>query len=374
MSTTCPPSLEWVNFYRMFADRIREYRTDRQSLLRKMEAVFAHARLNNPLMESGKMLRDICPFTCFSSFNRGLKNENRTLIAQNIRDEFGITEKAPVYFDGIPVVNNMTSWFFGLEGTRKPDDIPRLWDVFEAGLELADHPSGQTRENFVKAYDPVRGQSGINWNLSMGLYWIRPYCYLSLDVYARTYFQQGYFFGEILENHGFSSELKELPDGETYLRITDFFRKEFDDPENMIHSFPELSRHAWLKTDRFPARDEYDPGITTEKWKELLADPDVFTPSRIELMRKMIAQGGEFACARPDEIYGTTHHDYILTGEWFGKTVHEKTACPIYTNSDGKEHWWPVLFLGRYVTENGKKQFVWRLRDELRNALNEIGI
>ena len=46
-------------------------------------------------------------------------------------------EAVPQSFEGIPILNNQKSWFFGYETGRQPDDIDALWGVFAAALRFA---------------------------------------------------------------------------------------------------------------------------------------------------------------------------------------------------------------------------------------------
>lgn len=45
--------------------------------------------------------------------NRGITNENRKIIAAELAKFLGVTIPVPDSFEGIPVLNNMKSWYFG---------------------------------------------------------------------------------------------------------------------------------------------------------------------------------------------------------------------------------------------------------------------
>ena len=66
-----------------------------------------------------KKLEDIDPFTFFGLFNKGIKNENRQLIMKELATLLEIQEVVPDSFDGIPVLNNMSAWFFGYEKNKE---------------------------------------------------------------------------------------------------------------------------------------------------------------------------------------------------------------------------------------------------------------
>jgi 5-methylcytosine-specific restriction enzyme B len=93
------------------------------------------------------LLTEIDPFTFFSAFNRQIRDENRIAILAQVKKHFGLQSPLPSDFDGIPVVNNQSSWFFAYQKNgRKPTDIPHLWRLFR--LALQDNPL-QNR-NFCK--------------------------------------------------------------------------------------------------------------------------------------------------------------------------------------------------------------------------------
>ena len=83
-------------------------------------------------------IRDICPFTTLGLFNRGIKDANRKVIAAELAKFLGVQEAVPDTFEGIPLLNNLKSWYFPHENKRAADHIDALWNVFAAGLKLAD--------------------------------------------------------------------------------------------------------------------------------------------------------------------------------------------------------------------------------------------
>ncbi len=227
---------EWTAFYEALATRLVDFRNDRQTLLEiiysKLDGV---GYLNDQYSDgSSGPLRDICPFTVFGIFNRGITNERRTRIAEQLATELGLDAPVPTNFDGIPVLNNQNSWFFGYETVRKPDDIDSLWNVFEQALSLDE--SGESSTSFEIAYQRAREISGVAWTLTMGLYWIRPWSYLTLDGKSRNY----------ISNTLRIQLPNSPPNAIEYLTLVDRLRADFCKDEWPVHSFPDLSRAAWL--------------------------------------------------------------------------------------------------------------------------------
>jgi 5-methylcytosine-specific restriction protein B len=74
---------------------------------------------------------------------------------------------------------------FRLTGGTRGNDIETLWELFELALSLPgpdETPGAAARGAFLRAYDLVRAQRGVAWNITIGLYWARPYRFLPLDL------------------------------------------------------------------------------------------------------------------------------------------------------------------------------------------------
>lgn len=268
-------SFTWIPFYTHFANKLLEYKNNRPELLHMVKSAFDQLQMKYPFIDHGEPLDDICPFTIFGCFNKGITNENRIAIMKAFNEGLDIHIEVPTEFDGIPVLNNMKAWFFGYKTDRSPQDIPNLWNMFEAGIRYADHPSEVTKNDFITCYDTVSRQHGIKWNLTIGLYWIRPAFYLNLDERNRNFLQQ--------RNVAFSTNmphLKSPPDAKTYLDVLELCRQGFEQEHSTIHSFPQLSYKAWrsstsdeTSSHQISTANEkrywlYAPGDNSSMWDE----------------------------------------------------------------------------------------------------------
>ena len=172
---------DWIDFYTEFATKLLPFKTDRKALIQKIYAVYDTAGMSVPKLESGDEIIDIDPFTIFGTFNKGITNANRIAILNGIASEFDVSAAVPSNFGGIPVLNNLKATFCGFKDDRKENDIDNLWSLFETSLVLADEDTEENRQKFSKVYDKVHDQLCIRWNITMGLYWIRPYTFINLD-------------------------------------------------------------------------------------------------------------------------------------------------------------------------------------------------
>ena len=65
-------SFAWTTFYTEFADKLLHYKDKRPELLALLKNVFENIGMKYPFMFNGEVIDDICPFTVFSCFNKGI--------------------------------------------------------------------------------------------------------------------------------------------------------------------------------------------------------------------------------------------------------------------------------------------------------------
>ena len=238
-------NFKWIGFYTAFADALLPYKNDRISLIKKIQKVYEDIHLTLAKMEVNGAPKDIDPFTIYGLFNKGITNEKRKIIISAFIAEFSIAAEAPNDFSGIPVLMNMSATFYAFEDTRKEHDIDTLWDVFEAAIHFAKSKTLADREFFCRAYNQALTQSRIKWNLTMGLYWIRPYNYLSLDTVNREFMKNPEHISPEVADEIIA--LKDaVPSAEKYLEIRDKSLASLQGGSYGYTSFPALSRKAWL--------------------------------------------------------------------------------------------------------------------------------
>lgn len=280
---------EWTKFYMELADAILEYKDKRDKLLDILKQIYVDAKLNYPFKEKGKdEYTDICPFTLFGSFNKGITKENRIALLEQYAKQFSIKSPVPTVFDGIPVVMNLSACFFTYKEQRGVHDIDNLWDLYEKAIKNADSPTSETKNNFINAYDIALKQKSVKWNITIALYWIRPYIYINLDSTNREFLKDvdnmPHYFSSI-----FSSIDKTVPNGSTYLFMCEQARNALKNSDLEYHNFPELSYNAWLnsndkegESDAFSSSADkdvsevqywiYSPGDNACMWDEFHKD------------------------------------------------------------------------------------------------------
>ena len=243
------PGAGWTRFYEAMADTLLRYRYDRKPLveaiaeiaLRRPELPFA---ITDQFADgSTGPLRDICPFTAMGIFNRSLTDANRIAIAAEIARFLSVTEPLPELStngNGIPLLSPLNSWFFHYAKLRQDGHIDGLWQSFADGIAFANGELDQS--NFINSYDRSQAQPRVAYNLTMGLYWARPWSYVPLDGNSRRY---------ITNRLGIQLP-QGVPSGAIYVELCNQLRHRFEDIDFPVHSFPELSWAAYQPDTTVP--------------------------------------------------------------------------------------------------------------------------
>lgn len=205
----------WIPFYMEMADKLLQYKNKRDELLVMV------AEIEN------KKYVDIDPFSIFSIFNKRIKNENRIKICEYFKQKLGIKADIPIDFSGVPCTFNTRANFFDKEGDS--EEIQNLWNLFEAVI-LND--TSRTKECF----NVVRNQKGIKWNITFGLFWIRPYDYISLDDLNRTYLPK--ISINMFNEHQLNAE--------NYFSLLENVKNKINNDEIDEKNIPEISYKAWI--------------------------------------------------------------------------------------------------------------------------------
>lgn len=236
---------DWINFYSEFATKLLEFKNNRAELIADIQSAYSAINMKLPKLESEDSIIDIDPFTVFGLFNKGITNANRTAILESFATVFNIKSKVPDNFDGIPVLNNLKATYYGFKDDRQVADIDNLWGLYESAINLAEKDDAANREIFIKWYDTVHDQLGIRWNITMGLYWIRPYEFINLDSRNRWFIVDPDNMPVDFVN-SVKKKLNKVPYAAEYLAIKDACLHALKDGNYEYKNYPELSYKAWI--------------------------------------------------------------------------------------------------------------------------------
>lgn len=140
---------------------------------------------------------------------------------------------------------------------------------------------------------------------------------------------------------------------------------------NLFEKF--IKTDPFKEEEWFPSLNEYNPNITKEQWFSLLSDQSLFIPNALMVMAAFFAEGGQATCAQLATKYGKNASTFIMTSVHLAERIMKKTGCPKPPESTNSK-FWPILFTGKNAIAEQQGAYIWKLRPELYEALEEFDI
>lgn len=125
--------------------------------------------------------------------------------------------------------------------------------------------------------------------------------------------------------------------------------------------------------DWWPSPEDYHPGLTVKDWEDLLDDQKVFDHGSLEIMKRLKDIGGQATCQELADKYGNTKNFYNGGSSSLAERVSKRTGCKAPTSRPNSK-WWPILYTGRQATKGETGSYVYRLRDALSEALDNVDL
>lgn len=121
----------------------------------------------------------------------------------------------------------------------------------------------------------------------------------------------------------------------------------------------------------WPPLSQYDPEISKDEWSSLIKNQQVFTQSSLTIMERFLDMGGEATCKQLSQKYGETVNYYNAGCSSLAKRVYDATGCNLIEEESDEVKWWPILFTGRNTKGSEDGTWIWKLRQELKQALEK---
>ncbi len=238
----------WIPFYKELSQKLLQFRNDRQPLIDWIYANIKGEYIKH-LKDApdGRRVADIDPFTVYAIFNRGITHEKRIEICQMFKDYLNISASVPKDFDGIPVMNAQRTNFMAFANKREEGDIERLWNVFEAAV------LGKEIEN---SYNALEHQYLVKFNLTFGLFWIRPDLYLPLDSRSQ----------DMLNSIGITFDNTKFLKYKEYKEVMNRLDEKMQTESLGFTNYAEFSYAAYLKTSQKQEKEEKNNSSTIAYW------------------------------------------------------------------------------------------------------------
>lgn len=277
-------NFDWIPFYKELAEKLLIYKDNRQALIQIIKSIYI--KLGMKLLEfedkDGRIF-DVDPFTTYVLFNKGIADENRKKIMAELANSLSIQATVPKMFNGVPVAVNFNSAFCGEMGNRKREDFDNLWNLFEAALNYVNNKTELNRKEVEKWIDEV---IKIKYNkmakVTMGLYWIAPEEYLSLDTVNVDYIFRAKQLPESVVNA--LPNIKKKFSGSIYFSMLNKISNYLNDEASKFKTYYELSYAAWKASKSADVLKNksnasgttrywiYAPGDYASKWNEFYED------------------------------------------------------------------------------------------------------
>ena len=278
----------WTSFYMEFADKLLAFKDDRQALIATLQKVYEEIGMTLPTLDASGTPTDIDPFTVFGLFNRNMTDDKREAIASGLSAELDVHSPPPGSLSAIPLLPSVNATFYD-QASCDEADIERLWNAFEAALAYADQPTESTRAAFASAYDSALRQRRVGWNITMGLYWIRPFAYLNLCSRDRWCLARpGTMPSDI---RSAVESLRAAPQAADYLELRDRVRSVMESGDYEYKTFADLSVYAWKTSEEVNRRTKREG-----KEKEKAVQAAALGDADVETTRYWLYAPGEGAC------------------------------------------------------------------------------
>lgn len=124
----------------------------------------------------------------------------------------------------------------------------------------------------------------------------------------------------------------------------------------------------------WPAEEDYRVSITKEEWKKYIEEVEM--PNHkgcVAMLKAILEQGGEASCKKLSLIYGGNPSRYVGSAVNIGRRAKKYFSLPACMDGD-VERYFAITFWGRTVIEDGTEYYSYKLRDELREALEELDL
>ena len=258
----------WVNTYNKIAHKLLEYKNDSKALATLMYEILEETGLMNS-EEKGSNLDhngenrcrydEIDPISFMNRFEM-YSDSNRIKLIEKFKEKTGLKIEVPKDFNGIQSTNPQMSCVIRFKYEREQEDIQNIWKLFEIALD-GNLENMEERNEFVKYYDKVISKPCAKFNISIGLFKIRPNTFLNLDKTNRKFIER-----EI------GHKIVKCPNGTEYLEIIKKV-KQYIKESNEYSTLLEFSYEAWKNRQETQTKYWlYSPGQNASFWEECYKD------------------------------------------------------------------------------------------------------
>lgn len=172
----------WVDSYKEIVHWLSGKEDKQEELIKVLQDIGITCSMDMDQQKKRIPLSEIDPFTFLSYLNK-FKNKERLRKLQALHKRLNLNVNRPEDVIGLPTIFATKVWLFPFKYERKPDDIKYLWELFRQAID------GNVDNETFKY---VLGIKSVGQRkLSIGLFYVNPDMFLSLDsltsAYLKTY-------------------------------------------------------------------------------------------------------------------------------------------------------------------------------------------
>ena len=294
-------------------------------------------------------------------------------------------------------MNNFPRQMIEIFAEEAPDKVKKMFvalfdenkDVVERILDFKEQAEQLLKDHGNDAKNHYQNENSIStylWLMYPDKYYIYKFGEIKscAEVLKSSYkFKKGAYEDNLRNFYSFYDELcaNLQSDAEMKKLLADNLTEDcYHDKElkTLTIDFGFYITRKYSKADKknkwWPADVDYTPGLSVDNWMALLQDESVFNASSLRIMKCFLEFGGAATCKQLSKKYGENANFYNAGSQALAKRIADKTKCTVITREDGKVMWWPILYVGRQVESEEEGVYVWKLRDELEQALKEIDL
>lgn len=240
---------DWPAFYEELADKLLQYKNNRQELVENVRKIYMTAGIKLPKLLCDNKIVDIDPFTFFGFFNRKeTKEPDRKRLFSAVADCFSVGAPVPTLFKSIVRLPSINAVFYPLQ-ERDDGDIDDLWTLFEVALAYATNPTPDNRTKLSKYFDLCINKKGNGTKkIAMGMSWIAPNSFLPLSEPTIKYiYDSGKLPADVVQK---LPTLKSKIPSATYLDIVKTISDYLQSGSSSLGDLKDLNYEAWLDHKR----------------------------------------------------------------------------------------------------------------------------
>jgi hypothetical protein len=176
-------NFEWVPFFKELAVQLLKYENNQIELVSILEKIGIEKGLNDQNPEGVIIpMMEIDPFTFFSLITKFGTDNKKFELFNKVKDFIKLENPVPKTYEGVPISNAQSAWFFRYKFDRQENDVKHLWTIYKESLNGA-----ITEESFNNALSiKLVG----NAKLTQGLFCASPDKYFPINVQTKPYLKK----------------------------------------------------------------------------------------------------------------------------------------------------------------------------------------